>query len=78
MGSIQLRRTKLHMIRNFLLVLGFCFVFTSIALAQLDQGAINGVVKDSSGGAIPGALVTLTEHRHKFQLARQNGCKRRL
>jgi Carboxypeptidase regulatory-like domain/TonB-dependent Receptor Plug Domain len=33
---------------------------TSMVFAQMDQGAITGVVQDSSGAVIPGAQVTLT------------------
>src|ERR1039458_1437071 len=75
MGSIQLRQTKRRMIWNFLLLLAFCCVFTDMALAQLDQGAINGIVKDSSGGAIPGALVTLTNTDTNFVLQGRTDAK---
>jgi hypothetical protein len=68
MGSTQLRQTKRRIIWTFLFVLGFCCVFTGMALAQVDQGAINGVVKDSSGAVIPGALVTLTNTDMNFVL----------
>jgi hypothetical protein len=75
MGGIQLRQTKRHMIWNFLFLLAFCCVFTGMALAQLDQGAINGVVKDSSGGVIPGALVTLTNTDTNFVLQGRTDAK---
>jgi hypothetical protein len=53
---------------TFLFVLGLCFAFTGMAMAQLDQGAINGVVKDSTGAVIPGAMVTLTNTDTNFIL----------
>ena len=68
MGSTQLRQTKRRIIWTFLFVLGFCCVFTGMALAQVDQGAINGVVKDGTGAVIPGALVTLTNTDTNFVL----------
>jgi hypothetical protein len=48
---------------------GFCILSLAVmgllasnrAFGQLDQGAITGVVQDSSGGAIPNAAVTLKE-----------------
>ena len=33
----------------------------SAALAQVTTGTISGTVKDTSGGAVPGATVTVTE-----------------
>jgi hypothetical protein len=45
---------------SLLLVLAL-FVFGRPATAQVDQGAIIGVVTDSSGAVIPGAQVTITE-----------------
>jgi hypothetical protein len=39
-----------------------------MAMAQVDQGAINGVVKDPSGALIPGAQVTLTNTDTNFVL----------
>ena len=60
MGTIQLRQTKRRMIWQFLFVLSFCFAFTGLVAAQQDQGAINGVVKDTKGALVRGAMVTLT------------------
>jgi hypothetical protein len=56
------------MIWTFLFSLGFCCVFTGMALAQVDQGAINGVVKDTAGAVVPYALVTLTNTDTNFAL----------
>jgi hypothetical protein len=56
-------------ISALLLVLGFCCVFSGrTALCQVDQGAINGVVKDASGAVIPHAPVTLTNTDTNFVL----------
>jgi hypothetical protein len=68
MGTTQLRQAKRHLLLTFLFVLGLCFAFTGMAMAQLDQGAINGVVKDSTGAVIPGAMVTLTNTDTNFVL----------
>jgi Carboxypeptidase regulatory-like domain len=38
-----------------------CFLNASSAFAQMDQGAIIGVVRDSSGAVMPGAQVSVTE-----------------
>ena len=56
------------MLWTFLFLLGICFVFTGMALAQVDQGAINGVVNDSAGAAVPHAAVTLTNTDVNFVL----------
>jgi Carboxypeptidase regulatory-like domain len=37
-----------------------CLLFVGPAYAQLDRGTISGTVLDPSGGAIPGATVTIT------------------
>ena len=66
--NIRSRRTKRHMLWTFLFLLGICFVFTGMALAQVDQGAINGVVKDTAGAVIPRATVTLTNTDMNFVL----------
>ena len=77
MWNTQLRHTKRRMICIALFVLGFCGLFSARkALAQVDQGAINGVVKDTSGAVIPGALVTLTNTDTNFVLQSQIGRKR--
>ena len=48
-----------------------CLVLLAIAavpvLAQMDQGAINGTVQDSTGAVIPGAQVTLTDVNNNLQ-----------
>ncbi len=68
MIRIHLRQAKRNMIWTFLFSLGFCCVFTGMALAQVDQGAINGVVKDTAGAVVPGAVVTLTNTDTNFVL----------
>ena len=73
MKTFQLRQTNRFMIWNFLFALGFCCVFTGMALAQVDQGAINGVVKDSKGAYVQGALVTLTNTDTNFSLQKKSG-----
>lgn len=62
MGNIQLRQTGRRIIYNSLFVLGFLIVSFSgrQVFAQVDQGAITGVVKDSAGAVVPGAQVTLS------------------
>lgn len=53
------------------LALFVTLVFTAAARAQLDQGAITGVVKDSSGAVVPHASVTLTETDTNFAVQTQ-------
>ena len=50
-----------------LLLLSLC----GLVHAQVDQGAITGVVQDSSGAAIPNARVTLTSPETGLALQRQ-------
>src|SRR6266850_2828013 len=47
------------MMRTVLLTMLFTGLFSSTALAQ--QGQINGVITDISGGVVPGATVTAVE-----------------
>ncbi len=69
MGSSQLWQTKWRIMCVVLFVLGFCCVFSGRkALAQVDQGAITGVVKDPTGAVIPRAQVTLTNTDTGFVL----------
>ena len=68
MIATQLRQTKRNFVLSFLFVLGFFCAFTGTALAQLDQGTINGVVKDTKGAVVQGALVTLTNTDTNFSL----------
>ncbi len=75
MGTTQLRQTKRNKLWILLLVLGICFAFTGVAMAQVDQGAITGVVKDSTGALIPRALVTLTNTDTNFMLQDKTDAK---
>jgi hypothetical protein len=65
MEIMQLRQAR-NLIWTFLFSLSFCCVFTGMAFAQVDQGAINGVVKDTAGAVVPYALVTLTNTDTNF------------
>ena len=40
-------------------VLSWFLICASLAMAQLDTGTISGTVSDQSGGAIPGARITI-------------------
>jgi hypothetical protein len=73
MGTIQLRQTKRRMILAFLFVLAFCCVFTGMAIAQVDQGAITGTVKDIKGAVVRGAQVTLTNTDQNLVLKGKSG-----
>jgi hypothetical protein len=54
---------------GFLLTVAFIMIIgTSTAFAQLDQGAITGTVKDSSGAVVPRASVALTQTDTGFRL----------
>ena len=55
----QFRRTRSHFTRQ-LLIPSASIVFSVSALAQLDQGAVQGTITDSSGAALPNATITLT------------------
>ncbi|HEY4382842.1 MAG TPA: TonB-dependent receptor [Acidobacteriaceae bacterium] len=49
-----------HIVRKSVFILGILAVSLLTASAQVDQGAIIGVVRDSTGAVIPGAQLTLT------------------
>jgi len=53
---IQQRRPRLAQLLFTLLVL----LAPHVALAQFDAATVLGLIKDESGGAVPGATVTLT------------------
>jgi hypothetical protein len=46
-------------VRTWLLALSICLATTGVAFAQAQNGVISGTVKDSQGGALPGATVAL-------------------
>jgi len=58
---IRLSLRTLRGVVFLLAVLGPVMLNGRAAYAQLDQGTINGTVKDTSGAVIPGADVTLTD-----------------
>jgi hypothetical protein len=47
----------------------FAFVLPPLALAQVDTGAVLGVVKDASGAVIPGAQLNLVSEQTGLKLA---------
>jgi hypothetical protein len=49
-----------HKLCSILALLLFALALPTQTFGQVDQGSINGTVKDSSGGSIAGASVTLT------------------
>ena len=48
------------------LAFALCLALAGSAFAQATTGRISGVVKDSSGGVLPGVTVTVTEMRTGF------------
>src|SRR5437588_702374 len=52
-----------------LALIALVLIFPLRASAQVDAGAISGTVKDSSGGVVPGAKVTLTNEDTGQQLS---------
>src|SRR5580692_1680225 len=44
-----------------LAILAVTLIFTQTAVAQVVSATLTGTVTDSSGGSVPGALVTATE-----------------
>lgn len=53
-------------LRSILLIATFIFAFSGIAFGQEVTGSLNGTVKDSSGAAVPGATVTITDADKKL------------
>jgi hypothetical protein len=61
MKSFKFQRGRMSGVKFLSLILACVFAAGAIHMeAQVDQGAITGVVSDPSGAAIPGATVTLT------------------
>ena len=54
-------------LRILLSVLTVC-AFATVISAQEVTGSINGTVKDASGGAVPGAIVTFSDADKKVVL----------
>ncbi|MGB6686646.1 MAG: TonB-dependent receptor [Terracidiphilus sp.] len=75
MERVQFRQAERRIICALLFVFGYCCVFSGrVALSQVDEGAITGVVKDTSGAVIPNAEVTLTNPDTDFMLqGKSNG-----
>ena len=71
----SLRHASRRLLCVLLTVLGCCWVlFVRPASAQVDQGAITGVVQDLTGAVVPGAQVTLTNTDTGFVLqGKSNG-----
>jgi hypothetical protein len=63
MRIISMKRTYIS--RFILLAVAVFFALSSIALGQEVTGTINGTVKDAAGGAVPGAIVTITDSDKK-------------
>src|SRR6202790_2603544 len=69
MGSTKIYRTLLFCLA--LMLLGAVLPLRSFA--QVDAGAISGTVKDSSGGVVSGAKVTLANEETGQQLSTTSG-----
>ncbi len=52
-------------LRRVLMCLGVAWLVSLPAFAQFDRGQISGVVKDETGGVVPGATVTATRYRRR-------------
>jgi hypothetical protein len=69
MRNFQLKPVNNKTFRALSMVLGLCCAFSGrMMLAQVDQGAITGIVKDVTGAAIPNATVSLTNTDTNFVL----------
>ncbi len=69
-------RTMKILLRTAMLLLTVAAIFFACPYAmhaQVDQGSITGVVKDSTGGAIPGAKVILTNTDQGITLETKSG-----
>src|SRR5665213_131298 len=53
----------------FVLVVGWIFVNTECAYGQIDRGAIVGQVTDSTGAAVPGAKIQVTNVKTNTSIA---------
>ncbi len=60
-GRSGLQMFKLAYTRRAAGAIVTMLAFSSVAFAQVDTGSISGTVKDTSGAAIPGVQVTLTD-----------------
>ena len=70
--SITHANRKIRRATSFVwLVLCLCTFLPRYSAAQVDQGAITGVVRDSDGAVIPGAQVTITDIDTGLVLQRQ-------
>jgi hypothetical protein len=71
----SLRHASRRLLCVLLTIVGCCWVlFVRPASAQVDQGAITGVVQDLTGAVVPGAQVTLTNTDTGFVLqGKSNG-----
>src|SRR5215469_209826 len=59
--KIQNLQTRLNLRRGLWRVFfALCMLLPLAAYAQVDQGAITGIVQDSSGAIVPNASVTVT------------------
>jgi len=59
--DVDVIRVRLKMFTWLVFIGLYCLVGLRGALAQIDQGAINGTITDSTGHVIPGASVTLAD-----------------
>src|SRR6266480_399946 len=59
-------RHQLQFLRVMFVAIALFFGLTGIAVAQEITGSIVGTVKDSNGGAVSGATVTLTDSDKKI------------
>jgi hypothetical protein len=55
-------------LRGLLLALSLCFAFSGIAFSQETTGTINGSVTDTTGAAVKGATITITDTAKKVDV----------